>query len=132
MLPQYLTLSVCCVVYVYCIKENDCNGSVRQMGSSKFFYKHSFIIYCFPTKIVFHQRLFSIKGHLQSKCCLPLMVIFNQRSSNIKGHFPSKISSIKGHLQSKVIFHPRSSSIKGCFLLFYQIFSRIFLNQQHF
>ena len=68
---------------------------------------------CFPSKIVFHKRVSSIKGRLSSK------VVFHQRLSSIKGRLPSKVvfhqrsSSIKGHLPSKVVFLQRSSSIEG-------------------
>ena len=80
------------------------------------------------SKIVFHQRVSSIKGRLPSKVifhtslsflkgCLPSKVIFHQRPSSIIGHLPSKdvfhqwSSSIKGPLSSKVVFHQRWSSI---------------------
>ena len=43
---------------------------------------------CLPLKIIFHPRLYSIKGHLPSK------VIFHQKMSFIKGHIPSKVASI--------------------------------------
>ena len=43
---------------------------------------------CLPKKVIFHQRLSSIKR------CLPSMVVLHQRSS-----------PIKGCLQSKIIFH---------------------------
>ena len=59
------------------------------------FYFFSFIS-CLSLKVVFHQRVSSIKG------CLPSKVFFHQR-----------LSSIKGCLPSKVIFHRSSSSIKG-------------------
>ena len=67
-----------------------------------------------PSKVVFLQRLSSIKG------CLPSKVVFHQRSSSFKGCLPSKVifhqrlSSIKGYLPSKVVFHQKSSSIKCC------------------
>ena len=38
-----------------------------------------------PSKIVFHQRVSSIKGRL------PLKVVFLQRSSSIKGRLPSRV-----------------------------------------
>ena len=69
--------------------------------------------------VVFHQRVSSIKGCLQSKLvkgCLPSKVIFHQRSSSIEGRLPSKVvfhrrsSSIEGCLPSKVVFNRRSSS----------------------
>ena len=66
---------------------------------------------CFPSKIVFHKRVSSIKGRLSSK------VVFHQRLSSIKGRLPSKVvfhqrsSSIKGCIPSKVVFHQRPSSI---------------------
>ena len=61
---------------------------------------------------IIHQKLFSIKGCLQSK------VIFHQRLSSIQDHILSNVvlhprsSSIKGSLPSKVFFHQRLSSIK--------------------
>ena len=66
-----------------------------------------------PSKIVFHQRVSSIKG------CLALKVVFHQRLSSIKGRLPSKVifhwraSSIKGRLPSKVVIHQGSSYIEG-------------------
>ena len=63
-----------------------------------------------PSKVVFHQRSFSIYGHL------PFMVILYPRSSSIQVHIPSKVvfnarsSSIQGYLPSNVL-----SSIQGCF-----------------
>ena len=72
---------------------------------------------CLPLKIVLHQRLSSIGGHLPSK------VVSHQRSSSSKGHLPSK-----GQLRSKVVFNQMSSSIK-CHLqsnvVFYQMLSSI-------
>ena len=38
-----------------------------------------------PSKVVFHQRSSSIKGHLPSK------VVFDRRSSSNKGHLPSEV-----------------------------------------
>ena len=52
---------------------------------------------CFPSKVVFQQRLFSITG------CQSSMVLFHQ-----------KISSTKSPPTSKFIFHQLSSSINGC------------------
>merc|ERR1711942_6470 len=49
-----------------------------------------------PLKVVFRQRLSSIKG------CLPSKVVFHRRSCSIKGRLPLK-----------VVFHQRSSSIEG-------------------
>ena len=49
-----------------------------------------------PSKVVFHQRSYSVKGHLPSK------VIFRQR-----------LSSVKGRLPSNVVLRQRSSSVKG-------------------
>ena len=79
-----------------------------------------------PSKIVFHQKLSSNKGHLPShqrlfsiKGCLPSKVVFHQRMSSIKCCLPSKgvfhqrLSSIKCHLSSKVFFHQMLSSIEG-------------------
>ena len=60
-----------------------------------------------PSKVVFHQMLSSTKGWLPSK------IVFHQRSSSIKGHFYKKLSSIKVHFPSKVILHQRLSCIKG-------------------
>ena len=63
------------------------------------------IIGCLTSRVVFLQRLFSIKG------CIPSKVVFLQRSSSIKGCLPSKVVfhqrsySIKGRLPSKVIFY---------------------------
>ena len=56
-------------------------------------------------KVVFHQRLSSIKG------CLPLKVIFHQRLSSITCRLPSKGVFHQNLLPSKVVFHHRSSSI---------------------
>ena len=81
-------------------------------------------------KVVFRQRLPSVKGCLPSSVkgvfCQRLSssnVVFRQMSSSIKcrplGRFPSKVvfhqrsSSVKGCLPSKVVFHQKSSSIKG-------------------
>ena len=86
---------------------------------------------CLQFKIVFHQRLSSIKSlgpskglfHQRSssvKACLPSMVVIHNRSYPVKCHLSSNVvicqreSSIKGYLPSKVVFHLRSSSIKGC------------------
>ena len=41
------------------------------------------------------------------------MVVFHQRSSSIKGRLFQRSSSINGRLPSKVVFHPKSSSING-------------------
>ena len=57
------------------------------------------IIGCLTSRVVFLQRLFSIKG------CIPSKVVFHQRSP-----------SIKGCLLSKVVFRQKSSSIKVCLL----------------
>ena len=62
---------------------------------------------------IFHQRLYSNKGHLPSK------LVSHQRSSSSKDQLPSKVSfhcqncSIKINLPSKVVFHQRISSIQG-------------------
>ena len=60
-----------------------------------------------PSKVIFHQRLSSIKGGPPSK------VVFHQRSSSINVVFPLRLSILKGRLPSVVFFHQRSSSIKG-------------------
>ena len=61
--------------------------------------------------VVFHQRVSSIKGCLQSKLvkgCLPSKVIFHQRSSSIECRLPSqRSSSFKGRLPSRVVLHWR-------------------------
>ena len=62
------------------------------------------------SKVVFHQRSSSIKGHH-----LPSNVFSHQRLSSIKGSLPSKVVS-------KVVFHQRFYSIKlspSYFLLVY-------------
>merc|ERR1711942_308459 len=41
------------------------------------------------------------------------MVVFHQRSSSIKGRLFQSSSSINSRLPSKVVFHPKSSSING-------------------
>ena len=56
---------------------------------------------CPPSMIVLHLRLSSIKGRPPSKR-LPSKVIFHQRSYSTKGCLPSR-----------VFFHQRSYSIKG-------------------
>ena len=61
-------------------------------------------------------------GRVESRnlCTLPSKVVFNQRLSSIKGRLPSKVgfhkrvSSIKDHPPSEVVFQERSSSINGC------------------
>ena len=64
------------------------------------------------SKVLFHQKSFSNKGHLPSK------VIFHQRLSNIKGCVPSKVvlhqksSSTEGFHPSKAFFHHELSSIE--------------------
>ena len=77
------------------------------------------IYHCLSSKVVFNQRLSSMKSHL------PSMVIFHQRCLTIKSRFPWKgisqqrASPIKGHLYikcclpSQVNFHQRMFSIKG-------------------
>ena len=70
------------------------------------FYSCFFNKFCLLKKIVFHQKLSSIKGRLPSE------VVFHHRSSFIKGCLPSK-----------VVFHQRSSSV-----LLYQMCSTMFLN----
>ena len=70
---------------------------------------------CLLSKVVFNQRLSSIKGRLP--------FVFCQMSSSIISRLPSKVvfhqslSSVKGHLSSKVVFHQKSSSVKGRLLL---------------
>ena len=63
---------------------------------------------CLPSKSVFKKSLFSIKGSLLSK------IVFQQRSSSIKGHVPSKVCSIKVCFIPKIILHQRVFSIKLC------------------
>ena len=77
--------------------------------------KHtSFIKGCLSSIVVFHKKMSSLNGHL------PSMVVFLQRLSFIKECFPSIgnlhlwSSSIQGCLPSTVIFHQRLSSIIGC------------------
>ena len=80
----------------------------------------------FPSKDVFHQRLFSIKGGVPSdvyhkrlspiKGCLPSKVVFHLRFFSMKNVFHQRLSSNKGHLQSKVyyikcVFHQWLSSV---------------------
>ena len=92
-----------------------------------------------PSKVVFHQRLSSIKWCLPSQAVKVksykhffsgnilytlLKVFFHQRSSSVKGCLPSKVifcqrlSSFKGRLPSKVVFclYPR------CVLVLYPRF----------
>ena len=89
------------------LKKCDNAGAVCKMI---FFQRLSSIKGCLLSKVVLHQRVSSMKGRLPSK------VIFHERSSSIKGRLPSKVvfhqrlSSIKGRLPSKVVFHWRSSS----------------------
>ena len=60
---------------------------------------------CLPLKVIFHQKLSSIKGCLTSK------VILLQRSSSIKGRIPWKVvfhqrlTSVEAHLPLKVVFN---------------------------
>ena len=75
---------------------------------------HVYLIkFCFPKKIVFHQKSSSIKS------CLSLKGVLHHRSSSIKGHlspmfvFYQRLSFIQGCLPSKVTFHLRMSFIKG-------------------
>ena len=61
-----------------------------------------------PSKVIFHQMLSSIKCHP------PSSVVFHQRLSSIEGCVPSNQgsnemwSSIKGCRPSKMVFHQRS------------------------
>ena len=101
---------------------------------------------CCPSKVIFHQRLPSIKGYLHQmstfiKGCLPSRVVFHQMSSSIKGclrasAFKSclhqRSSFIKCPLPSKVNFHLMFSPIKGSFpskALFYWRSSSIKLSR---
>ena len=63
-------------------KTNQCKSGTWQRGVSKSFNMQSFFNGCFPSKIVLHKRLFSIKGCLTSK------VAFHKNLSSIKGHLP--------------------------------------------
>ena len=48
------------------------------------------------------------------KGCLPFKVLFHQRTPSSKIVFHRRLSSIKGCLQTKVVFHRRSTFNKGC------------------
>ena len=106
--------------------------SIKRCVPSKVIIHRSSSIKChLPSKVVFRQRVPSIRGQLSSKVIFHQIfhfqakVVFHQKlshqkSSSIKGCLPSKdifhqISSfIKGCLPSKVVFQQSLSSIKGC------------------
>ena len=50
----------------------------------------------------------SIQGHLTSK------IVSHARSYSIQRHLPFKVALHPKLLPSKIVFHPRSSSIQGC------------------
>ena len=90
------------------------NVVIHQSSSSINHYIPSNLVFLQrSSKVVFYQRLSSIKG------CLLLKVIFYWRSASIKGCPPLKIFyhqrsySIEG-LSLNILFHRRSSSIEGC------------------
>ena len=84
------------------------NTSLAALGSLAYrLQRHTaYIMKWFWSNFTFHQRLLS-------------KVVFHQKSPSIKGHLPSKVvfyrrlSSKKGCLPSEVFFHQRLSSIKG-------------------
>ena len=87
---------------------------------------------CLPSKVVFHQWSSSNEGYLSSK------VVFHHRSTSIEGRLPSNVvfhqrsSSIEGRLSSKVVFHHRSSSIKGHLPAKVVLHLRLSSNKGHF
>ena len=52
-----------------------------------------------------------------TKYCYPLKVVFHQRLSFIKGRIPSRSCSTEWLVQSNFIFHQRLSSFKDCLLI---------------
>ena len=80
-----------------------------QFRSSVFSFHNLYCVEGHPSmEVIFHQMSSSINDSLPSKVtsikiCLPSKIVFNQR-----------LSSIKYPLPSKVFFYKRASSLKDC------------------
>ena len=100
-----------------CIIETNATKWTRQHARIVFHQKLSSMKGCLPLKVVFHRRLSSTKSHL------PLKVVFHWRLSSIEGRLPQKVvfhrrlSSTEGCLPPKVVFHRRLSSTEGHLLM---------------
>ena len=99
------TSNICCQnLYYSALGGKNTSQRYDRAESRNVFYGRTFSTKECLSKIVFHQKLSSIKD------CPPSKIVSIQKCLSSKFIFPSRV----GRLPSKVVFHKRLSFIKGC------------------